>query len=85
LMAGAGEVGKVFVPGLAEIGKTPTTTQPAKSVPAEQQGLTLSKQQIYQQIDQLLRQLEQAERASPTSQPTSAPATSQPTTTPAKP
>ncbi|MEK6643242.1 MAG: serine/threonine-protein kinase [Planctomycetota bacterium] len=85
LMAGAGEVGKVLVPGLADIGKTPTTTQPAPTTPVEQQGPTLSKQQIYQQIDQLLRQLEQAERSSATSQPASAPATSQPTSAPAKP
>lgn len=82
-----GEAVKVLAPGLVDLGKTttqPASVAPASPAPAAEQGPTLSKQQIQEQIDKLMKQLEQAEKASASSQPTSAPATSQPTSVPAK-
>lgn len=82
-----GEAVKVLAPGLVDLGKTttqPAAAAPASPAPAAEQGPTLSKQQIQEQIDKLMKQLEQAEKASASSQPTSAPATSQPTSAPAK-
>lgn len=76
-----GEAVKVLAPGLVDLGKQ--TTQPATQLDAPAQVPTLSKQQIQEQIDKLMKQLEQVEKASPATQPTSAPATSQPTSAPA--